>query len=76
METTSNPTIDWETETVSQCAQRAARRAIEAISRVGTLTRDLAIANDRIASLEARAEETEIALGVLLAMIEAKNSPN
>lgn len=60
----------WETETVPQCAQRAARRAMEAISRVGTLTRDLDMANDRIAVLEARAEETDALLGVLLAMIE------
>lgn len=66
------PISDWKSETVNQCAERAARRAIEAVSRVGTLTSDLAGANARIAALEARAVEFDALLGALLGMIEGR----
>lgn len=71
MKTTCAP-IDWETETVSQTAQRAARRAIEAISRVGTLTADLATANARIDALEAQAQGFDALLGAMLAEIDRR----
>lgn len=44
--------IDWDKETPSQCAERAARRAIDAISRVGTLNTDVAALTDRVEALE------------------------
>ena len=56
------PPIDWENEPPSMVAERAARRAIEAISRVGTLTTD-------VAALAARVEALEQANAQLLAAL-------
>ena len=61
---------DWSNETTAQCANRASNRAIEAISRVGTLTSDLQAANNRIATLEASQAGLQAAAEAMLLMIE------
>lgn len=43
--------IDWEKETPVQVSERAARRAIEAISRVGTLNTDVVELTARVDGL-------------------------
>lgn len=50
---------DFENETVSQVSERAARRAIEAISRVGTLNRDVEDLKAENAALRARLDDLE-----------------
>lgn len=48
--------INYEKETTAQVAESAARRAIEAISRVGTINTDVGALTERVASLEATIE--------------------
>lgn len=50
---------DFEHETTSQVAERAARRAIEAISRVGTLNTDVDTLREENAALRARLDDLE-----------------
>ncbi len=64
--------MNWEQETVSECAERAARRAIEAISRVGTLNTDFASLGDRVTALEASNRDLMSILGEVLGMLEAR----
>jgi len=49
---TARPMIDWENETPSMVAERAARRAIESISRCATLNTDVTALTERVDALE------------------------
>lgn len=62
---------DFEGLSEREHVTRAANRAVEAISRVGTLTSDLRAANARIAALEAQGRDLGEVLEAVLAMIEA-----
>lgn len=64
--------MDWENEPPSMVAERAARRAIEAISRVGTLTSDLASAKEEIEHLKAKIDDLQSILVEALTLIEAR----
>lgn len=61
---------DWDKETPSQCAERAARRAIEAISRVGTMSTDISALADRIEALEASNRDLTTVLETVLGILE------
>lgn len=65
---------DFEGLSEREHAIRAANRAVEAISRVGTLTTDLRASEARIAALEASQRDLSDILGEVLAMIEGNAS--
>ncbi len=64
--------IDFEGLSERQHATMAANRAVEAISRVGTLTTDLRDAEARIAAVEASQRDLSEVLAAVLAMIEER----
>lgn len=63
---------DFEALSEREHAIRAANRAVEAISRVATLTSDLARANAHIVALEDRVTALEGALIEIVELIEAR----
>lgn len=64
--------IDFEGLSERQHATMAANRAVEAISRAGTLTTELREAEARIAAVEAQGRDLAEVLEAVLAMIEAR----
>lgn len=65
---------DFEALSDREHANRAANRAVEAISRVGTMQTDLRGHEARIAALEAQGRDLGDILGEVLAMIEGNAS--